>query len=94
MDNYLVGAVSMSKSEQRRENFIILVAKEDTVVVETSVTKTIHIYLLSAFFHGAPSPINCSDIRYENTCKFQYYDEIVYVLVLGVGLCSCVIHFL
>lgn len=60
MDNYLVGAVSMSKSEQGRENFIILVAKEDTVVVETSVTKTTHIYLLSAFFRGAPSPINCS----------------------------------
>lgn len=50
----------MSQSEKGRESFIILAAKEDTVVVETSVTKTTHIYLLSAFFHGAQNPINCS----------------------------------
>ncbi len=43
MDNYFVGAESMGQSERGRESFIILEAKEDTVVVEASVTKTTRI---------------------------------------------------
>lgn len=42
----------MGQSERGRESFIILKAKEDTMV-EASVTTTTRIYLLSGFICGA-----------------------------------------
>lgn len=56
MGNYLVGAESMGQSARGRESFIILEAKEDTVVVEASVNADIHIYLLCGFISGAQNP--------------------------------------
>lgn len=81
-------------SQREVESFIILEAKEDTMVVEASVTTTTHIYLLSGFICGAQDPRNSllSDKRIN--ANSNQFCEIVYISGLCLGdyvlVCSCV----